>query len=130
MNLNLTNTTAVRKSSDEVFNTAKDQIYPQIAPRQLVRLGLAYRVRPGDTLEGVGTRFGMSMRNLMQLNPDIVAANQNAKMGGKQICILPSTAQYSECERQVENPDPNHFEATYRVRLAPLKTPLPQLVFM
>jgi LysM repeat protein len=120
----------VRKSSDEVFNTAKDQIYPQIAPRQLVRLGLAYRARPGDTLEGVGTRFGMSIRNLMQLNPDIVAANQNAKMGGKQICVLPSTAQYSECERQVENPDPNHFEATYRVRLAPLKTPLPQLVFM
>ena len=39
------------------------------------RLGVAYLLRATDTLEGVGKRFGMSMRNLMQLNPDIVVAN-------------------------------------------------------
>ena len=75
VNRNLVNTTAVQLASDEVFNTKNDQLYPLVAARQNIRLGVAYLLRATDTLEGVGKRFGMSMRNLMQLNPDIVVAN-------------------------------------------------------
>ena len=76
VNLDLVNTTRVEIDSDEVFNTQGDQLYPLVVERQIVRLGLAYIVRKQDTLEGIGKRFGMSLRNLMQLNPDVVAANQ------------------------------------------------------
>jgi len=74
VNRNLINTTAVR-SSDEVFNTKNDHLYPLVAQQQNIRLGVAYRLRATDALEAVGKRFGMSLQNLMQLNPDIVAAN-------------------------------------------------------
>ena len=40
---------------------------------------------------------------------------QGAEFNGKQLCILPSAAQYSQCSRAVEKPDPQHFEAEYRV---------------
>jgi hypothetical protein len=75
VNRNLINTTAVRLASDEVFNTKNDHLYPLVAQRQNIRLGVAYRLRVTDALEAVGKRFGMSLQNLMQLNPDIVAAN-------------------------------------------------------
>ncbi len=76
LNLDLVNTTRVNTASDEVFNTQDDQLYPLVAQRKKIRLGIAYLVRKQDTLENLGKRFGMSLSNLMQLNPDVVAANQ------------------------------------------------------
>jgi LysM repeat protein len=76
LNLDLINTTHVNVASDEVFNTQNDQLYPLVAQRQKIRLGIAYLMRKQDTLETLAQRFGMSLRNLMQINPDVVAANQ------------------------------------------------------
>ena len=115
LNRQLINTTAVNLTTDEVFNTKGDSLYPRIAVGQSIRLGLKYKLLPEDTLETVSLRFGMSLRNLMQLNPDIVSWNQNADMKGKNLCVLPDTAQYSSCSHQLEDPDPRHYEAKYRV---------------
>ena len=76
INTQLSFTTAVKLSSDEVFNAQGDAVYPKIGIRQEIRLGLAYKMLPTDTVQSVSTRFGMSLSNLMQLNPDIVAAYQ------------------------------------------------------
>jgi len=105
-------------------------VYVKAPDRQKVRLGVAYLIKAQDTLQSVGTRFGMSLRNLMQLNPDIFAQNQDAEMKDKLLCVLPSLSQYSTCSRLVEEPNPHHFEAKYRspffydydVTGAPIKT--------
>ena len=74
----LVGTTDANEQEDEVFNTQGDHLYPKIASGHSLRLGLQYLMQPKDQLSTVARRFGSSLRDLMQLNPDIVASNQDA----------------------------------------------------
>ena len=74
----LVGTTDANEQEDEVFNTQGDHLYPKIASGHSLRLGLQYLMQPKDQLSKVARRFGSTLRDLMQLNPDIVASNQDA----------------------------------------------------
>jgi LysM repeat protein len=81
----LIRTTQVHLSSDEAFNTAKDQSYLLVEKAHAIKLGVAYKMASTDHLTTVATRFGMRLSSLMALNPDIVAANQDSNFVGKQV---------------------------------------------
>ncbi len=81
----LIRTTQVDLSSDEAFNTAKDQSYLLVEKAHAIKLGVAYKMASTDHLTTVATRFGMRLSSLMALNPDIVAANQDSNFVGKQV---------------------------------------------
>mmetsp|Transcript_104778 Transcript_104778/g.168678 ORF Transcript_104778/g.168678 Transcript_104778/m.168678 type:complete len:773 (+) Transcript_104778:70-2388(+) len=114
VNTHLVNTTRADISQDEVFNTANDQTYLAVGVSQTVTLGLSYQLTATDKLSTVAQRFGMTLPNMLALNPDIVAANQDSDLQGKMVCILPNTAQYTTCTPQEESGKAEHYEATYR----------------
>jgi len=115
-NRQLYKTKSVEVMSDEVFNAPNDRVYIQMDRNVSLKLGQSYRMRPGDTVSSVSLRFGMTIENLLALNPDIFAGNEFSKLDGKRVCVLSSTSKYSACTPVRETPSPIFYEATYRAR--------------
>lgn len=57
--------------------------------------GQIYTVRPGDTLGIIGQRFGVTVQQILTVNPQIT--NPNIFFAGQQICIPTSPPQVRDC---------------------------------
>lgn len=57
--------------------------------------GQIYTVRPGDTLSAIGQRFGVTVQQILAVNPQIT--NANIIFAGQQICIPTPPPQVRDC---------------------------------